>query len=109
MLKDYEIKVLYLLASNVLSAQQLETLVSEGEFVEYDYTGCGYFLSIRHPSLPKDRIVCHEPLVTGRADDIICGFVVFIENHQLTIECHSWGDIDVPEDFRDRDVQVGAT
>jgi hypothetical protein len=109
MLKDYETKVLYLLASNVLSVQQLETLVGEGEFVESDYTGCGYFLSIRHPSLPKDRIVCHEPLVTGRADDIICGLVVFIENHQLTIECHSWGDVDVPEDFRDRDVKVGAT
>ena len=106
-LKEYEIKVLYLLASGELSPQQLEGLIKEGEFVDYDYTGCGYFLSLRHASLPRERIVCHLPKLIGSADGVICGFVIFIESGELTIECHPW-DADVPEWFRDRDVQVTA-
>jgi hypothetical protein len=39
---------------------------------------------------------------------VTCGFIIFIENGRLTIECHPWGDPDVPEDFRDKDVQVAA-
>jgi hypothetical protein len=83
--------------------------VREAEFVGYEYTGSGYFLSVRHATLPKERVVCHEPIVTGSADGITCGFIIFIENGELTIECHSWGDADIPEAFRDTDVQVAAT
>ncbi|MBI3652809.1 MAG: hypothetical protein HY231_17435 [Acidobacteria bacterium] len=108
-IRDYEKKVLYLLASRVLSHQQLEDLVSAGEIVGYDHTGSGYFLSIRHDDLPQERLVCHEPIVTGSAKGVICGFVIFIENGQLTLECHSWGEFDVPEGFRDEEVQVTAT
>src|SRR5215212_6090184 len=96
-LKEYEKTVLYLNASSVLSAQQLESVIREGRLVEYDYTGCGYFLTIEHPDLPIARIVCDTPKLTGIADGIISGFVIFIEDGQLTIECHSWGDVDVPE------------
>ncbi len=106
--KDYETKVIYLLASSALSPRQLEALVSEGEFVGYEYTGSGYYLSARHPSLPGERIVCDRPLLMGKADGIDCGFVIFIEDGRLTIECHSWGELEVPEDYRDRDVQVAA-
>jgi hypothetical protein len=106
--KTYEKKVIYLLATSVLSPGQLETLVSEGEFVGYEYTGSGYFLSVRHASLPGVRMMCDRPLVMGKADGIVCGFVIFIEDGRLTIECHSWGELEVPEDYRDRDVQVAA-
>lgn len=109
MFKEYEIQVLHLLAARVLSPGQLGSLVREGECVGYDYTSCGYFLSARHACLPEERVVCHEPMVTGSAEGITCGFVIFIENGALTIECHSWGDVDVPAWFRDRDVQVAAT
>lgn len=105
-LKDYEKRVVQLLTAGVLSKRQIEALNWSGEFVGYEYTGCGYFLSIRHPSLPKERIVCHKPMIIGQADDIICGFVIFIEDGQFTLECHSFGEIDVPEWFRDRNVQV---
>jgi hypothetical protein len=40
----------------------------------------------------------------GEANGVRCGFVVFIENHALTLECHTWGEIDVPPDFRDQNV-----
>src|SRR5215204_749518 len=109
MFKEYEREVLRLLTAGVLSPGQLEILASEGEFVGYDYTGSGYFLSVRHGSLPAGRVVCNAPLVMGSADGVICGFVIFIENGELTIECHTWGDANIPEGFRDRDVRIAAT
>ena len=45
-LKEHEKTVLYLNASSVLSPQQLESVIREGKLVEYDYTGCGYFLTM---------------------------------------------------------------
>ena len=93
----------------MLSPPQLEAVIREGDLVGYDYTGSGYFLTIRHPSLPAERVVCHTPKLTGCADGITSGFVIFIEDGELTIECHSWGDVDVPEWFRGRDVQIAAT
>jgi hypothetical protein len=109
MFKEYEREVLRILAAGVLSPEQLEVLMSEGEFVAYDYTGSGYFLSVRHDGLPMERVVCNEPLVTGSADGVTCGFVIFIEGGQLTIECHSWGDVNIPAGFRDSNVQIAAT
>jgi hypothetical protein len=103
--KDYERKVLYTLASAVLSPRQLAAVAEEGELVEYDYTGCGYFLTVRHESLPKERTVCNEPVLNGSAGGVDGGFVIYIEDGELTIECHPWGD-NVPEDFRDREVEI---
>lgn len=108
-LKDYEKKVLCLLVSNVLSSDKLDSVFCESELIGYEYTGSGYFLEIQHSHLPKERIVCSRLIVVGETDGITCGFMVFIENNQITIECHSWGEINVTEDFRNRDVQVKAT
>jgi hypothetical protein len=105
-LKDYEKEVLNLLVSDVLSSDKLNIVINNGEVFGYEYTGSGYFLGIQHSLLPKERIVCSEPIVIGEADDITCGFVVFIEDNQLTIESHSWGELNVPEDFREKNVQV---
>lgn len=105
-LKKYETEVLHLLVSQVLPTGQLETVIREGEHVSYEYTGSGYFLTLKHPSLPKARSVCSRPTVMGHADGIDCGFVVFIENGELVLECHTWGAIDVPEGFREKNVQL---
>ena len=105
-LRNYEQKVVRLLTPRVLSPQQIDSVIHEGELVEYDYTGCAYFLTLRHSTLPVARVVCNEPKLAGTADGIYSGFVIFIQNGQLTLECHSRGDVDVPEWFRDRDVQV---
>jgi len=40
----------------------------------------------------------------GVTDGIEFGFVVFLEHGELTLECHTWGAIDVPSDFRERNV-----
>ena len=88
---------------------ELNNIIRESQLVSYEYTGSGYYLEISHSLLPNKRIVCDTPIVIGEAESIICGFIVFIENKQLIIECHSWGELDVTEDFRDKDVQVKAT
>jgi hypothetical protein len=107
--KDYEVKVLRILTSSVLSPGQLEVIVREGQFIDCKYTKSGYFLSVRHASLPEERIVCNEPIISGSVDNIICGFIIFIENRQITIECHSWEPVDVPPGMRDRNVQIAVT
>ncbi len=106
--KGYEKKVLTLLASRILSPNHLNDIERDAELVDYEYTGSGYFLEVRHSSLPQERIVCDKPIVIGETDGITCGFIIFIEKGKLTIECHSWGEINVPENFRDKNVQVKA-
>jgi hypothetical protein len=61
-----------------------------------------YFLTVRHPSLLSGRTVCDRPRLVGRSGSIACGFVVFLENGELTLECQTWGPESVPVDFRDR-------
>ena len=109
MLTNYEKEVIELLGSDVLSPRQIDDVINRGEFIGYDYTGSGYFLSIHHPGLPKGRTVCDKPILMGEADGIVCGFIVFIEDGRLTIECDSWGEIEVPEDFRSKTVEIKST
>jgi hypothetical protein len=107
-LREYERKVIEILTKPVLPAPVLVAVTSlEPESVEH--TGVGYFLTLRHPALPKERIVCDEPMLLGRSDGVETGFVVFLENNQLTLECHSWGDDQVPASYRDQDVEIVAT
>ncbi len=104
--KDYERRVLSLLGPGALSPEQIEAVARESTFVSYEYSGCGYFLTIAHPSLPAERKVCSHPILMGHAEGIDCGFVLFIEDGELTMECHTWGAIDLPDGFREKDVRV---
>lgn len=104
--KDFEIKVLKILVSDELVSNNLKEVIENAEFVGYEYTGAGYFLTVQHPILPQERIVCHEPVVIGEHENIQSGFVIFLENKELTLECHSWGELEIPEDYRDRDIEI---
>jgi len=95
-----------LLAGTRLPPDVLEDVIATASFVDLDETGCGYFLTVKHPALPRGRVVCDKPLVEGRADDVVCGFVLFLEGGDLTLECHSWGDIAIPVGFREYDVKI---
>jgi|SRR5580765_130331 len=110
MFADYEKIVLRTLTSGVLSPDQLGDIVENGTFVSYEYTGWGYFFSVSHSNLPSDRVTCSQPIVIGSVNGIECGFVVFIENGELTLECYTSGsgDIAVTEDFRTRNVQINV-
>jgi hypothetical protein len=106
--REFEISAIKLLARHVLTREQIELVSSVPEAARYSYTGCGYFLTVSHPALPEQRATLSAPAVVGTAGEITSGFVVFLGNHQLTLECHTWGAIDVPENFRDMAVSIST-
>jgi hypothetical protein len=104
-MRDYEKQV----ARVLLGAAGIEALFEVLATVvdtEYEYTGHGYFLTLKHPSLPAERLVLDTPMISGRAKGVEeVGFVAFLENHEFALECFSYGD-GIPEDFRDRNVEI---
>lgn len=104
---DYEQDVVERLLEAHLSQAEIAAVVADCEFVSLEHTGVGYFLTVSHAAIPKSRVVCHEPLLVGTADGFDCGFVIFLERGELTLECHSWGDGSIPADVRDRRLVVG--
>ncbi len=107
-LRDFEIKAIRLLASDVLADEQLSLLEQLPEPGRYEYTGSGYFLTLTHPLLPTKVETLSYPDVVGVCGDVSCGFVVFLGDHELTLECHTWGAVEVPSDFRDGSVSIST-
>ena len=105
-LKPHEKLVLDILVSESIPDNVMKDIKANPSITGYDVTGNGYFLTVKHPSLPIERIVCDEPMIIGECDGIETGFVVFIENGELTIECHGWGDKAIPQDYRGLSVQI---
>lgn len=104
---EYECKVLKILTSPRLNPDQLSTIIETATLVSYEHTVVGYFLTVAHPLLPSERVVCDNPMVTGLIDDgTDCGFIVFLKNGELTIECYSYGDDTVPDDIRKRKIEI---
>ena len=89
-----------------LSAAWLGKLEAEATLVSYESSSCGYFVTVAHPMLPAERMVYSVPPVVGTAEDVEAGFLVFVENGELMLECHAWGAKEVPADFRDKNVLV---
>ena len=102
---SYERKVLNVLVAPHLGASALDAIVGEARLVSYEFTGCGYFLRVAHPSVPAERTVCSEPMVTGLVHETLCGFVVFLERGELLFECYTFDDT-VPEDIRSLNVTI---
>ena len=105
-LREHEKIVLDRLVSGTIAPDLLEELKENARMTDYYAAGYGYFLTIEHAALPAERIVCSEPMVVGENAGIETGFVVFIENRSLTIECYSLGGEEVPRDYRDRHIVV---
>jgi len=106
--RQFELEAIRLMARGVLSDRQMQFLCAAEHLDSYEYTGCGYYLSVKHPSLPAEPCTLSEPAVVGKVGDIQAGFVVFIGYGELTLERHTWGPVDVPEDFREREVVTSA-
>jgi hypothetical protein len=96
------------MAHDALSEDQLRSVFSAQSLWSYEYTGSGYFLSVTDPSLPSAKKTLSKPPVIGNSGDIQAGFVVFLGEGRLTLECHTWGEVDVPENFRELDVSVST-
>ena len=106
--KGFELQAIRLMATGVLSEDQLQALGDIERASSYEYTGCGYFLTVRLQSLPVEPKTLSDPPVVGNSADIQAGFVVFLGNKELTLECHTWGVVDVPGDFRDLEVRIST-
>lgn len=104
-MKPFEREAVRLLAEGRISAEVLARVVRAP--VTYEPTGIGYFLTGRDDGLPAERIVLDEPVVLGRAGAVEVGFVVFVEDHALHLECHGWGEA-VPADLREREVVISV-
>jgi len=102
----FEAEAIRLQVGNELSSEVLDSVLAVDD-AAYDYTGWGYFLRVKHPGLPAERSI-PGPAVVGVGDGVLAGFVVFLQNNELTLECHGYGDVAVPPDFRERDVKVSV-
>lgn len=96
------------MVTGFLAEELLETVLDSARAKSYEYTGSGYFLCVEHPLLPSEPKTLSMPSVVGNSGDIQAGFVVFLGQNELTLECHTWGPVDVPADFRERDVAVST-
>jgi hypothetical protein len=99
-LEPFEIEVIARLTTGVFSRELLRRVIRDGDVVSIEHTGVGYFYTFRHPSLPTERRVCNAPVISGKCNGIETGFIVFIERNELTLECYSFGNQPVPEDYR---------
>ena len=106
--REFESQVLRMLVAPELGGSAVEAILREAKLVSYNYSGAGYFLTVKHECLPSNRMVCSKPQVVGRSGNVQTGFIAFIENGELMLECHTWGEINVPENFRDQHVLVAA-
>jgi hypothetical protein len=104
--KNFEIKAIRLMAQSALPDDLLDRVLGAESADSYRYTGCGYFLTVKNAELPVERRSLSDPPVTGVSGEIQAGFIVYLGDNELTLECHTWGAVDVPSDFRDHDVQV---
>lgn len=107
-LSDYEIQVLSIMLKNHFSSREIEELC-ESEIHEFEFTGAGYFLQLRSKILPKLRKVISEPDIIGKAGNCMLGFILYLEDQSLTLECHSWGIENPPESIREEQVIIEIT
>jgi len=107
--QPFEQDAVRLLVAPILGAATVDVILAEATFVSYEYTGVGYFLTVKHPSIPEPRIVASEPLVIGRAGNTEGGFIAFMSNGEMMLECYSAGTENVPENFREQTVLLDPT
>lgn len=105
---DFERAVLAALLEPHMAPAAVRNVLDAAEGVSCEHTQTGYFLTVRHPALPIERLVCNKPLLVGTCEDVECGFVAFVQDGELTLECHSWtGDV-IPKDLRHRPLRIDA-
>jgi hypothetical protein len=105
--RPFETEILRLLVAPVLGDEMLDAVLATGELVSYEHSGVGYFVTVRHPGLPRTRVVIDRPNVFGTLNGVEGGYLVFIEDGELMLECWST-ESEFPEFFRDGDVRAFA-
>ena len=107
--EPYEREVINLLCSDIVSSVLLQEVINFPESIECEFTGEGYYLDLVHKGLPNERVVCDKPNIIGRCQDQEIGFIVFIENGVLCLECYNYSNKIVPESLRYGTVEITTT
>ena len=107
--REFEKEVLRLLVTPHLGVDAVNAIERDAALVSLEHSGCGYFLTVKHGSVPINRVVCDKPIVSGHFHNTTCGFIAFMENGELMLECYSFGNESIPTDVRDLRVVVSTT
>jgi len=106
-LKPFEASAIRILTKEVLAPELCEKIIAEAELMNLEHTGVGYYLTLRHNALPLFGGACDAPCVMGSSGGLDTGFIVFLGDRKLILECHTWGDVDeLPVDYREREVEL---
>jgi len=89
-MKEFERKIIQELLESSPDIQY--SLKDEYHEESVDYSGNGYFLSIKDDLLPLERVILSEPNIEGIIDEVSVGYIAFIENHELMLECYVNGE-----------------
>ena len=105
-MKEFERQIIHELREMSGLGNILLSETADNEVVEF--SGAGYFLTIKYSRVPKDRIVLDRPDIRGKLGGIDVGYVAFVENSELTLECYSYGQEILPK-HRDQEFVRDAT
>ncbi len=107
--ESYEQEALLLLCNDVISNSVLHDAIQNPENISCKFTGEGYYLELKHNDLPLDRIVCDKPTVIGKFQEQEVGFIAFIENGTLCLECYNYSNKGIPEEIRYGTIEITTT
>jgi hypothetical protein len=106
--RQFEVEALRLLLQDAVTPTQMHFIEAFSGNAVYNYTGSGYYLTISDPVLPAESSTRHIPAVVGNSGPVQCGFIAYLGGNKLELECHTWGAVDVPPDFRDQLVRIST-
>ena len=106
--QEFERAAIRTLCSGVLPQDVLDRVLNHPEQVRVTFSGAGYYLELTHNDLPVERVVCDVPSLTGKLESTELGFVAFIEEHVLCLECYGYGEQLVTEEVRNCTVELNA-
>lgn len=104
-MKDYEKQIVKTLLEHAGLEALIEVIFNTTD-EDYEYTGHGYYLTVRSPDLPAEQQVLDAPHISGHTDNVEeVGFLAFLGSNEFTLECHGYAE-GIPEDFRDRQIGI---
>jgi len=109
-IEEYERTIIRMLCSDVISNSTLHEVMNHPEKIECKFTGEGYYLDIFHSGLPSERIALDTPGIVGVCQEVEVGFIAFIEENVLCLECYNYSDTrGVPPGIRNETVIISTT
>lgn len=106
--KQYEVALLQDLLAKEFSREQLSQILEGASDQRVESNGYGFYVSVRHPAIGSARrVYSGPPSLAGHCEGRMAGFIVFLEDNQLTLEIYPWDGNCLPATFRDGEVRIG--